>query len=97
MALIKSLATPVSQPDINKARLMNVTVDPPKKTMKVQVAQGYEVDGEFIVKSAATHMISSDDYDELMDTLGNPSKSIKESLEEGIWTKLEAMGAIDVS
>lgn len=97
MALIKTLAAAIPQPDIDKARLMSVNVDPPKKMMKVQVAKGY-MDGEdFILKSASNHMIVGDDYDELMGAMGDPSKEIREALEEGIWAKLEALGVIDVA
>ena len=97
MALIKSLASPVAQPDIDKARLMSVMVEPFNKMMKVQLAKGFEVDSEFVLKSASNHMISGDDYDALMDSMGDPAKSIKDSLEEGIWAKLVDMGVIELA
>lgn len=97
MALIKTLATPISQPDIDKTRLMSVSVEPFAKMMKVQLAKGYEDGDNFVVKSASSHVISGDDYDTLMDAMGDPAKSIRESLEEGIWAKLVADGVIELS
>lgn len=96
MALVKNLTNPIAQPSIDKARLMNVIVDPEKKVMKITLAKGYEDSGEFMVKMVSDHIISGDDYDQLMDASGDPLKTVRESLEEGIWAKLEAMGLIDV-
>jgi hypothetical protein len=97
MAMVKSLAAAIPQPDIDKARLMSVSVEPFSKMMKVQLAKGYESGEDFILKSASTHMISGDDYDELMDAMGDPAKALKDSLEEGIWAKLVAMGVIELA
>jgi len=96
MAQIKTLTTPVAQPSIDKARLMDVMVNPAAKTMQVYVAKGFEANGKFEVKSVAQYLIAGADYDALMGAMGNPEVSIRESLEEAIWAKLEAMGAIAV-
>lgn len=94
MAMIKELATPITQPSIDKAKLLFVQVDPFGKSLQVQVARGFETDGTFDVKSVSTHMISGADYDTLMSTAGDPAKGLGEALEGAIWTKLVAIGAI---
>lgn len=96
MALIKTLTNPESQPSIDKARLMDVNVNPANKIMNVYVAKGYESGQEFVVKSVSQHLIAGEDYDALMDAMGDPQLSIREALEEAIWLKLEAMGVIAV-
>lgn len=96
MALMKSLAQSEPQPAIDKAKLMTVSVDPENKLMSVHIAKGYEENNEFVVKSMSVHQIAGDDYDALMQSMGNPELAVGEMLQEAIWAKLEAMGAIDV-
>lgn len=96
MALVKLLAQAEAQPSIDKVRLHNVAVDPSQKLMSVHVAKGYEVSGEFMVKSMSVYHISGTDYDEVMQAMGNPALAVGEMLQEAIWAKLEAMGILDL-
>ena len=97
MALTKSLTSPISQPSLDKARLIMVQVDPINKLLMVQIGVGFEDNGSFVVKSAASYNISGDEYDVLMTALGDSAKAIGLSLEEAIWAKLVAMGVIEVA
>ena len=94
MAMIKALATPISQPSIDKVKMLLVQVDPFGKSLQVQLARGFEVGGKFEVKSVSTHTISGADYDTLMATVGDPAKGLGEALEGAIWAKLVAIGVI---
>ena len=96
MALVKLLAQSEAQPAIDKAKLLSVEVEPASQRMKVQLAKGYEVSGEFMVKSVAVYYISDADYDAMMQSMGNPAMAVGEMLQEAIWAKLEAMAVIDV-
>ena len=94
MAMIKELASPITQPSIDKVKLLLVQVDPFAKSLQAQVASGFEVGGVFEVKSVATYMISGADYEALMATAGDPLKGLGEALEGAIWAKLVAMGVL---
>ena len=94
MAITKSLASPISQPSIDKAKLILIMVDPVAKSMSVQLGVGFEADGAFSLKTVSNFIISGEDYDALLATAGDPEKSVGEALEGAIWQKLVDLGAV---
>lgn len=96
MALIKNLTNAIEQPDIDQAKILDVSVDPINKNMRVHIGLGYDDNGDFMVKSASVYSIAGQDYDDLMTAMGNPGMAVGEMLQEAIWAKLEALALIDV-
>jgi hypothetical protein len=97
MAIIKEKATPQSQPDLDKWRLLRYTVDPIGKELVVYLALGYEDGGNFVIKQAPNYTITGEDFDSIYEAEGETGTALSESLEEAIWTYLEAQGYVDLA
>lgn len=93
---LKTLTTPESQPDIDRAELC-VNWDIPNKILKVCLMKGLDDgNGNLNTKSAVNYNISGDDYDSIMNAMGDPNKMQKDQLEDSVWAWLETKGHVDI-
>lgn len=93
---MKDLVSPISQPSIDKAEISAYTCDCKHSMLQVVLNKGY-MDGEnLIIKSSDVISISGEDYNAIMDVVGDPEKDLCEQIEDGIWAYLVAQGIVSV-
>lgn len=91
----KNLASPVTRPDLDVAHCAEMIWRPESKYLEMKICLMNSSEGK--PSKIVRHVVAEEDYDSMMDAMGDDQKDLKTQLEDALWADAEDKGAISLA